>query len=136
MFCDHYSLVSTSLTQRQLDTCVSYYQNAFHQPWYTSLVTAVPILLGAIVMVKNIRRSVYDILSIPAFVGVVAIFIIQIKKNIQELATKPQSSLGAKEYNLKQIANSHVIIGVLLVLILILQILAGRTTKNTKTKSS
>ncbi|CAF4220156.1 unnamed protein product, partial [Adineta steineri] len=47
MFCDHYSLVSSSLTSRQLNTCISYYLNDSHQPWYTSLATLLPMLIGA-----------------------------------------------------------------------------------------
>jgi undecaprenyl pyrophosphate phosphatase UppP len=129
MFCDHYSLVSSSLTSFQLNACYSYYQNDFHQPWYTSLITLVPIAIGAIIMVRNIKRTIYDTLSVPVFLSVVGIFLFRIKKYIELLAVETQASDGAKEEYLKQIAYSHVIMGVLLVLLLILQALAERKVK-------
>ncbi len=129
MFCDHYSFVSPSLTPTQLNTCTSYYQNAFHQPWYTSLVTLLPMLIGAIIMFRNIQRTIYDTLSIPLFLAVVGIFLLKIKKNIELLAVKTQASNSAKAGYLKEIAYDHAIIGVLLILLLILQILAGKKAK-------
>jgi len=129
MFCDHYSLVSPSLTPFQLNTCTSYYQNAFHQPWYTSLVPLIPILVSAILMFRNIKRSIYDILSIPVFLTVVAMFLFRIKKVVESLAVEIEASNSTKQGYLKQIAYNHVIIGVLLVLLLILQVLAERQVK-------
>jgi hypothetical protein len=126
MFCDHYSLVSPTLTPAQINTCTSYYQNAFHQPWYTSLVTSLPILIGAIIMFRNIKRSIYDALSIPVFLGVAALFLLGIKKYIGLLATEIQATNSTKEGYLRQIAYIHAIIGVLLVLLLILQGLAAK----------
>jgi uncharacterized membrane protein YvlD (DUF360 family) len=124
MFCDHYSLVSSSLTSFQLKTCTAYYQNAALQPWYIALVTLVPILVGTIVMVRNVKRTIYDTLSLPLFIAVVGLFLFRIKNYVKSLAAATQASDGAKEEYLKQIAYTHVIMGVLLVLLLILQALA------------
>ena len=129
MFCDHYSLVSSSLTSFQLNTCTSYYLNDFHQPWYTSLITIVPIIIGAIIMVRNIKRTIYDTLSVPVFLSVVGLFLFRIKKYVELLAAETQASDGTKEEYLKQIAYSHAIMGVLLILLLILQALAERNVK-------
>jgi len=129
MFCDHYSFVSPSLTSTQLNTCTSYYQNAFHQPWYTSLVTFVPILIGAFIMFRNIKRTIYDTLSVPLFLAVAGIFLLRIKKYLELLTVETQASNNTKSEYLKQIAYNHAIIGVLLVLLLILQALAEKKAK-------
>ncbi|CAF1277168.1 unnamed protein product [Rotaria magnacalcarata] len=129
MFCDHYSLLSSSLNSFQLNTCVSYYENAFHQPWYTSLVTLIPMLIGAVIMLRNMMRSIYDMLSVPLFIAVVGIFLLRIQKYIQLLASDAQATNTAKEGYLKHIAYDHSIIGALLILLLILQILAGKIVK-------
>ena len=134
MFCDHYSLVSSSLTSVQLDTCSFYYQNAFHQPWYTSLVTLMPMLIGAIAMLQNIKRTIYDTLSIPVFIAVVGIFLLRIKKSLESLATERQASNSTKEHYLKQIAYDHAVLGMLLILLLILQVLAEKKVTTPKKK--
>lgn len=135
MFCDHYLLVSPSLNSFQLNTCTSYYQNALRQPWYTALVTQIPILIGAIIMFKNMRRSIYDMLSVPIFMGVVAIFLIKIKHYIELLAAENETNQSGKESHLRQIAYNHVIIGVLLVILLVLQVLAERTPNKVTKKN-
>ncbi|CAF4407773.1 unnamed protein product, partial [Rotaria socialis] len=61
MFCDQYSLVSSSLTSFQFNTCTSYYHNAFQQPWYISLVTLVPMIIATVFMWRNMTRTIYDI---------------------------------------------------------------------------
>jgi hypothetical protein len=127
MFCDHYIFVSPSLTSVQLNTCSSYYQNASRQPWYMSLATLVPMLIGAIIMVKNIKRTIYDALSVPVFLAVVAIFLLRVQKYIELLANETQGTNSTTGEYLKQIAYSHAIIGVLLVVLLILQVLARRS---------
>ena len=136
MFCDHYSLISPSLTSFQLKTCTAYYQNASRQPWYMELVVGVPILLGLIIMFRNMKRTIYDTLSLPAFLAVVGLFILRVKTNVKSLAEETQASDGAKEEYLKQIANAHVIIGGLLVLLLILQALAERKAKTSAKKKT
>jgi hypothetical protein len=128
MFCDHYSLISPSLTPTQFNTCTSYYQNVFYQPWYTSLVTLLPISIGAIILIRNIKRTIYDTLSIPLFLAVVGLFL-RIKKNIELLTVETQANNSAKEGYLKAIAYDHATIGVLLILLLILQVLAGKKAK-------
>ncbi|CAF3718469.1 unnamed protein product, partial [Adineta steineri] len=135
MFCDHYSLVSSSLTSQQLNTCISYYLNDSHQPWYTSLATLLPMLIGVFIMFRNIRRTVYDTLSVPVFLAVTGIFLFRIKKYIETIATDIQANNSTKEEYLKQIAYNHVIIGVLLILLLILQILAEKQAKVPKKKT-
>lgn len=135
MFCDHYIFVSPSLTSFQLNTCTSYYQNAFHQPWYTSLVTVIPMAIGAIIMFRNIKRTIYDTLSIPIFLTVVGIFLIKVKRSIESLAVETQASNSTKQGYLKEIAYNHAIIGVLLVLLLILQVLAEEKAKVLKKKT-
>jgi hypothetical protein len=87
------------------------------------------MLIGAIIMFRNIQRTIYDTLSIPLFLAVVGIFLLKIKKNIELLAVKTQASNSAKAGYLKEIAYDHAIIGVLLILLLILQILAGKKAK-------
>ena len=134
MFCDHYFFVSPSLTSTQLSTCSAYYQNAARQPWYTSLITLVPIVIGAIVMFRNIRRTIYDTLSVPLFLGVVGVFVFRIKKSLELLTVETKASNSVKEGYLRQIANDHAIIAVLLVLLLILQSLAERKPKVTTKK--
>jgi hypothetical protein len=134
MFCDHYLLVSSSLTPTQLKTCSSYYQNGFYQPWYTSLVTVIPILIGAITMFRNIKRTIYDTLSAPIFIGVVGVFLFKIKNYLKSLAVETQASSSTQEDYLKQIAYNHAIMGVLLVLLLILQVLAERSVKKSMKK--
>jgi hypothetical protein len=129
MFCDHYLFVSPSLTSAQINTCTSYYQNGFHQPWYLKLVTLLPILIGAIVMFRNIKRTIYDALSAPVFIAVVALFIFQVKKYDNLLATEIKASDSTKEGYLRQIAYTHAIIVILLVLLLILQGLAASKVK-------
>ncbi len=129
MFCDHYSFVSSSLTSNQLNTCTSYYQNAFRQPWYTSLATFLPMVLGGIIMFRNIKRTVYDALSVPVFLTVVGLFLLRIKKYVESLTVQTQASNSTKEGYLKQIAYTHAIMTVLLVLLLILQVLAERKVK-------
>ena len=135
MFCDHYFFVSPSLTSTQLSTCSAYYQNAARQPWYTSLITLVPIVIGAIVMFRNIRRTIYDTLSVPLFLGVVGVFVFRIKKSLELLTVETKASNSVKEGYLRQIANDHAIIAVLLVLLLILQSLAERKPKVTAKKT-
>jgi hypothetical protein len=93
------------------------------------LITLVPIAIGAVIMVRNIKRKIYDTLNVPVFLSVVGIFLFRIKKYIELLAVETQASDGTKEEYLKQIAYSHVIMGVLLVLLLILQALAARQVK-------
>ena len=134
MFCDHYFFVSPSLTSTQLSTCSAYYQNAARQPWYTSLITLVPIVIGAIVMFRNIRRTIYDTLSVPLFLGVVGVFVFRIKKSLELLTVETKASNSVKEGYLRQIANDHAIIAVLLVLLLVLQSLAERKPKMTAKK--
>ena len=134
MFCDHYFFVSPSLTSTQLSTCSAYYQNAARQPSYTSLITLVPIVIGAIVMFRNIRRTIYDTLSVPLFLGVVGVFVFRIKKSLELLTVETKASNSVKEGYLRQIANDHAIIAVLLVLLLILQSLAERKPKVTTKK--
>ena len=134
MFCDHYFFVFPSLTSTQLSTCSAYYQNAARQPWYTSLITLVPIVIGAIVMFRNIRRTIYDTLSVPLFLGVVGVFVFRIKKSLELLTVETKASNSVKEGYLRQIANDHAIIAVLLVLLLILQSLAERKPKVTTKK--
>ena len=79
LFCDHYSLISSPTTV-QVNTCTAYYRNALEQPWYMSLVTLVPILIGTVVMLQNMTRSIYDMLSIPLFAGVLFAFVFRVKK--------------------------------------------------------
>ena len=129
MLCDNYSLVSSSLSSFQLNACTSYYQNDLHQPWYTSLITIVPILIGAIIMIRNIKRTIYDTLSVPVFLSVVGIFLFRIKKYVEALSMETHANNSTKEEYLKQIAYNHVIMGVLLILLLILQVLAKRKAK-------
>ena len=129
MFCDHYLLVAPSLTSSQLNTCTAYYQNASHQPWYMGLVTVVPILIGIIIMVRNIKRTIYDTISVPLFLTTVGIFVLKIGKNVESITADTQASNSTKEGYLKQIAHNHGIMIVLLVLIFILQLLAERQVK-------
>ena len=137
MFCDHYSLISPSLTSFQLKTCTAYYQNASRQPWYMQLVTAVPIVIGLIIMFRNMKRTIYDTLSLPVFLAVVGVFVLRVKTIIKSIAEETQVSDGAKEEYLKQIAYAHAIIGGLLVLLLILQGLAEKKAKiSAKKKAS
>ncbi len=136
MFCDHYSLVSPSLTSVQLNTCTSYYENASRQPWYTSLVTLVPMLIGAVIMFRNIKRTLYDMLSVPIFLTVVGIFLLRIKKSVESLAVETRASNSTKEGYLKEIAYNHAIMAVLLIVLVILQVLAERQVKVPKKKNS
>ncbi|CAF1159646.1 unnamed protein product [Adineta ricciae] len=136
MFCDHYLFVSTSLSSEQLQTCTSYYQNAFRQPWYTSLTTLAPILIGALIMLRNIVRTIYDTLSVPVFLGVVAIFILKIQKSIESISVDLQANDKTKEKYLREIADNHAIIGGLLIVLLILQILAEKRVHNLKKKQA
>ncbi|UJR07897.1 hypothetical protein I4U23_012179 [Adineta vaga] len=136
MFCDHYSLVSPSLTSFQLNTCTSYYQNAFRQPWYTSVTAFVPILIGALIMFRNIVRTIYDTLSAPVFLGVIGIFLLKIKKSVESLAGDVQANNRTKEGYLKDIANNHAIMGALLIVLLILQVLAEKRAQKIKKKQA
>lgn len=129
MFCDHYFFVSPSLTDSQLNTCSAYYQNAARQPWYTSLVTLIPIVVGAIAMFRNLRRTIYDTISVPLFLAVAGVFIFRIKKYLELLVVETKASNSTKEGYLREIANNHAIIAGLLVVLLILQSLAERTKK-------
>jgi hypothetical protein len=129
MFCDHYIFVSPSLTSYQLETCSSYYKNAAQQPWYIGLVTAVPILVGLIVIFKNFRRSIYDMLSVPLFLTVVAVFIFRVTPNVQLISSSSQLTNKVNEGFLQQIAYNHAIMAALLLVLIILQLLAGKTKK-------
>lgn len=80
-------------------------------------------------MFRNIKRTIYDTLSVPLFLAVVGVFLFRIKKYLELLTVETQASNSTKEGYLKQIANNHAIIGVLLVLLLILQTLAERQVK-------
>jgi hypothetical protein len=136
MFCDHYIFVSPSLTAYQLETCSSYYKNAARQPWYIGLVTALPIFVGLIVIFKNVRRSIYDMLSVPLFLTVVAVFILRVKPNVESISSSSQLTNKVNEGFLQQIAYSHAIMAALLSVLIILQLLAGKTNKiSTKKKS-
>ena len=99
-----------------------------------SLITAVPILIGAILMLKNITRSVYDMLSVPFFFGVVALFLIQVKKNVDGLVSTPATNTKSSEGFLRGIANAHAIMAGLLVVLVILQLLAKGKKSNDKKK--
>lgn len=129
MFCDHYFFVSSSLTATQLNTCVAFNQNVQLQPWYTTLITSIPIVIGAIVMFRNIRRTIYDTLSVPLLVGVLGIFAFKINKYRDLLTVETTASNSVKEGYLRELANNHAIVAVLLVLILLLQALAQRMSK-------
>lgn len=112
------------MTSAQIQTCSSYYRNAAQQPWFMSLITVVPIVIGAIIMVKNLTRSIYDMLSAPFFFGVVALFIVQVKKNVEGLVSTPAVNTKSSEAYLRNIANAHAIMVGLLVVLVILQLLA------------
>ena len=117
------------MTSFQLNTCTAYYQNGIRQPWYMQLVIVVPLVIGLIVMFRNIKRTIYDTLSLPVFLAAVGIFVLRAENYAKSLAEETQASDGAKEEYLKQIAYAHVIVGGLLVLLLILQGLAERNVK-------
>jgi hypothetical protein len=80
-------------------------------------------------MFGNIKRTIYDALSAPVFIAVVALFIFQVKKYDNLLATEIKASDSTKEGYLRQIAYTHAIIVILLVLLLILQGLAASKVK-------
>ena len=135
LFCDHYFFVSPSLTSTQLSTCSAFYQNVERQPWYTSLITVIPIVIGAIVIFRNIRRTIYDTLSAPLLLAVLGMFVFRIKKYRELLTVETRASNSVTEGYLRQIANGHAIIVALLVLLLVLQSLAQRKTKMTAKKN-
>jgi uncharacterized membrane-anchored protein len=87
------------------------------------------MVLGGIIMFRNIKRTVYDALSVPVFLTVVGLFLLRIKKYVESLTVQTQASNSTKEGYLKQIAYTHAIMTVLLVLLLILQVLAERKVK-------
>ena len=134
MFCDHYTFLSPTLTSAQIQTCSSYYRNAAQQPWFMSLITVVPIVIGAIMMVRNFTRSIYDMLSAPFFFGVVAIFIIEVKKNVEGLVSTPATNTESSEVFLRNIANAHAIMAGLLAVLVILQLLAKNKRSDDKKK--
>ena len=83
------------------------------------------------------KRTIYDILSLPVFLAVIGLFVLRVKPNIKSLAEEIQASDGAKEEYLKQIAYLHVIIVGLMILLLVLQALAERKAKiSAKKKAS
>ena len=125
LFCDHYSLISSPTTV-QVNTCTAYYRNALEQPWYMSLVTLVPILIGTVVMLRNMTRSIYDMLSIPLFAGVLFAFVFRVKKYAGLLAAEVGTNRANQEEYLYQIAFNHGLMIILLVVIMVLQILAQR----------
>ena len=59
-------------------------------------------------MIRNMKRTIYDTLSVPVFLAVGGLFLFRIKKYIKLLAVETQASDGAKEEYLKQIAYTHV----------------------------
>jgi fucose permease len=63
------------------------------------------------------------------FLLVVGIFLFRIKKYVEALSMETHANNSTKEEYLKQIAYNHVIMGVLLILLLILQVLAERKAK-------
>ena len=98
------------------------------------MVTAVPILIGAILMLKNLTRSIYDMLSVPFFFGVVALFLVQVKKNVEGLVSTPATNTKSSEVFLRNIANTHAIMAGLLVVLVILQLLAKKKRADDKQK--
>lgn len=99
-----------------------------------ALVTAVPILIGAILMLKNFTRSIYDMLSAPFFFGVVALFLIEVKKNVDGLVSTPATNTKSSEVFLRNIANTHAIMAGLLLVLFILQLLAKGKQSDDKKK--
>lgn len=99
-----------------------------------ALVTVVPILIGAILMLKNFTRSIYDMLSAPFFFGVVALFLIEVKKNVEGLVSTPATNTKSSEGFLRGIANAHAIMIGLLVVLAILQLLANGKKSDEKKK--
>ena len=102
-----------------------------------SLVTAVPIALGLIIMLKNFKRSVYDILSVPIFFSVIGIFILRVKPNVEALLASSSLSKYTKTDHLRQIANNHGIMALLLIVLTVMQLLAeNRRQKNALKKKA
>ncbi len=75
-------------------------------------------------------------LSVPLFLTVVAVFILRVKPNVESISSSSQLTNKVNEGFLQQIAYSHAIMAALLSVLIILQLLAGKTNKiSTKKKS-
>lgn len=135
MFCDHYVFFASPMTEHQIETCSSYYRNAAQQPPLMSLVTAVPILLGLIVMFRQFRRSIYDKLSIPLFLAVVGVFVARVKPNVESIAQADSMSARSNQQFLENIAYNHAIMSALLGILVVLQLLASKVKVSSKKKS-
>ena len=129
MFCDHYVFVGSSLTSAQIETCTSFNRNVSEQPWYMALAVTIPTLLGIIVMLKNIKRSIYDMISAPLVLAVLCIFVLRVNKYRESLFNTTKADRNAREGYLQQIAYSHAIIAGLLSVLIVLQVLAENATK-------
>jgi hypothetical protein len=94
------------------------------------LVVVIPIVLGIILMIRNIRRSIFDMLSAPLFISIVAVFFLGVKTNLESLAaTNTPADRQVQEKYLEEIAYYHVIVIGLLIAVLILQLLSRSTRK-------
>ena len=94
-----------------------------------SLVTMVPIVVSALVMFKNITRSIYDMISAPLFLAVVGVFIVRVKSSVESLVNTTKVDKNAREGYLQQIAYSHAVMAGLLFVLIILQVLAKNPKK-------
>ncbi len=129
MFCDHYVFVGPSMTAAQIETCTSFNRNVSEQPWYMMLATTLPTILGVFVMLKKIKRSVYDMASAPLIVALMGIFIFRVNAHRESLLHTTKVDRNVREGLLQQLAYSHAIIAGLLFVLIILQALAENTTK-------
>ena len=101
-----------------------------------ALVTMVPIVLGALAMIKNFTRSIYDKISAPLFLAVVGVFILRVKTSLESLINTTKADKNAREGYLQQIAYSHAIMSGLVIVLIVLQVLAGNTKKAPKKKTA
>ena len=99
-----------------------------------ALLVTVPTLLGILVMLKRVTRSIYDMISAPLVLIVLGIFIFRVNGFRDALFKTTKADRNAREGYLQQLAYSHAIIGGLLSVLIVLQVLAENATKAASTK--
>ena len=95
------------------------------------LMITVPTVVGVVVMLKNIKRSIYDMMSAPLLLAMMGIFIFRVNTARESLFKTNDANRNLRQGYLQQLAYSHAIIAGLLTVLIILQVLAENTTRAT-----